>query len=207
MCVVSRHARRAAQPTDGRAGGARAATLLRLGERREVAPREVVWREESQAGFFGYVLDGELELLHCGTKIELLVPGSTFGFLFMICGAYTGGKRETTLVGKSPRGSTLLLISEETWAGLRHTHPELERLMKDGMLRRVAHEHHAFVRRPRHSGGNAAWRAGSPPDATANRKDLMRLTCALCDLCKRCYFVQKVLFSLSRCMWLLRTFP
>ena len=61
------------QPTDAQVE--LAATLLRLGERQEVAPREVVWREESQAGFFGYVLDGELELLHCGTKIELLVPG------------------------------------------------------------------------------------------------------------------------------------
>ena len=156
------------QPTDAQVE--LAATLLRLGERQEVAPREVVWREESQAGFFGYVLDGELELLHCGTKIELLVPGSTFGFLFMICGAYTGGKRETTLVGKSPRGSTLLLISEETWAGLRHTHPELERLMKDGMLRRVAHEYHAFVRHHEHRGTpEGTLRGGLVPRQTRQR--------------------------------------
>ena len=98
------------------------------------------------------------------------MPGSTFGFLFMICGAYTGGKRETTLVGKSPRGSTLLLISEETWAGLRHTHPELERLMKDGMLRRVAHEYHAFVRHHEHRGTpEGTPRGGLVPRQTRQR--------------------------------------
>ena len=88
-----------------------ATTLMRLGERRAVGDREVVWEESSSADFFAYVLDGELELRHHGKKIEVLLPGSTMGFLFMLYGDATGGTRATTLVGRQPGGSMLRALS------------------------------------------------------------------------------------------------
>lgn len=82
----------------------------------------------------------------------MLLPGSTLGFLFFLHPSATGGTRETALLGKHER-STILMLTKARWQDLRRAHPELERLMKDGMIRRIAHEYHHWVCHHDHRGG------------------------------------------------------
>ena len=130
-----------------------AEVLLQLGERRTVNHGDVVWQEQNEPTFFIYVLEGELTLYHQGQKIEVILPGSTLGFLFMLNRAATGGQRETTLICVHPRGGTLLLVSRDLFDQMRISHPELERLMKDSMIRRIAYEYHHWISHHDHRGG------------------------------------------------------
>ena len=127
-----------------------ATLLLQHGTRRAVAEGEVVWEETSTADFFVYVLQGEFQLLHDGRKIEVVVPGATNGFLFMLFPPASGGRRDTILVGQAPQGSGLLVITREALHRLYAAHPHLERLMLTAMLARMAHEYHHWVRHHDH---------------------------------------------------------
>ena len=117
-----------------------AASLLSLAPRREVATDEVVWRPEDEASSFLIVLSGSLELMYDGVHVELLVPGSSCGFLFM----FARGKRDTLMVGSS--ASVVLVISRNLFESMHESHPSLQHQLREGMMVRVATEYQHYVR-------------------------------------------------------------
>ena len=124
---------------------AAAARLLEIGEIREVAPGETVWRERDAVTCFAVVLAGGLTLTRHGQVIEGAKPGTMAGFL----NAFEAGQGAVHDLSFTcgPAVARLLVVRCELLAGvIGKKHLELERLLMRAFLARAATQYSHWLR-------------------------------------------------------------